>query len=190
MHNNHESINYSSMFGRHVIELLQKRVKKYFLYILTMNIVLQKNQFNIENVNLLKKKTNNVIAGYFTKFIYSSNLFTMNGLYLDFPIYNMVSNIGNKCLNISYQPYEKDNLCYLDYFTNIEGQILDYYNYVNNIRKQGVAILSKKLYSGNIKKILDNNIHPNNIITIKISGIWETDTEIGLAIKLIINIDF
>lgn len=155
-----------------------------------MNVVLQKPHFNIENINLLKKKTNNVISGYFTKFIYSCELFTMNGLYLEFPIHNMVSNIDNKCLNISYQPYEKDNIYHLNFFTIIEGQILDYYNCVNNIRKQGVAILSKKLYSGNIKKILDNNIYPNNIITIKISGIWETETEIGLAIKLIFNTDF
>ena len=155
-----------------------------------MNIVLQKNQFNIENINLLKQKTNNVIAGYFTKFIYSNHLFTMNGLYLNFQIHNMVSNTVNKCLNISYQPYETDNISQLHYFTNVEEQILEYYNCVNNIRKHPVPILSKKIFSGNIKKNLENNIHPNNIITIKISGIWETDTEIGLAIKLVFNRDF
>lgn len=155
-----------------------------------MNVVLQKTQFNIENINLLKKKTNNVIDGYFTKFIYSTNLFTMNGLYLEYVIYNMVRNIDNRYLNISYQPYEKDNISQLNYFTNIEEQILDYYNCVNNIRKHTVAILSKKLYSGNIKKNIDNNINPNNIINIKISGIWETETEIGLAIKLIFNTNF
>lgn len=154
-----------------------------------MNVVLQKNQFNIENINLLKKKANNVISGYFTKFIYSSELFTMNGLYLDFSIYNMVSNIENKCLSISYQPYEKDNMYQVNYLTNIEGQLLDYYNCINNIRKQCVPILSKKLYSGNIKKILDANILPNNVITVKVSGIWETENEIGLAIKMIFNTD-
>lgn len=154
-----------------------------------MNVVLQKNQFNIENINLLKKKTNNVISGYFTKFIYSSELFTMNGLYLDFSIYNMVSNIENKCLSISYQPYEKDNMYQVNYLTNIEGQLLDYYNCINNIRKQCVPILSKKLYSGNLKKILDANILPNNVITVKVSGIWETENEIGLAIKMIFNTD-
>ena len=154
-----------------------------------MNIVLQKNQFNIENINLLKKKVNNVISGYFTKFIYSSELFTMNGLYLDFSIYNMVSNIENKCLSISYQPYEKDNMYQVNSLTSIEGKLLDYYNCINNIRKQCVPILSKKLYSGNIKKILDANILPNNVITVKVSGIWETENEIGLAIKMIFNTD-
>lgn len=154
-----------------------------------MNIVLQKNQFNIENINLLKKKVNNVISGYFTKFIYSSELFTMNGLYLDFSIHNMVSNIENRCLSISYQPYEKDNMYQVNSLTSIEGQLLDYYNCINNIRKQCVPILSKKLYSGNIKKILDANILPNNVITVKVSGIWETENEIGLAIKLIFNTD-
>lgn len=152
-----------------------------------MNVVLQKNQFNIENINLLKKKVNNVISGYFTKFIYSSELFTMNGLYLDFSIHNMVSNIENRCLSISYQPYEKDNMYQVSSLTSIEAQLLDYYNCINNIRKQCVPILSKKLYSGNIKKILDANILPNNVITVKVSGIWETENEIGLAIKMIFN---
>lgn len=152
-----------------------------------MNIILQKNQFNIVNINLLKKKVNNVISGYFTKFIYSSELFTMNGLYLDFSIHNMVSNIENRCLSISYQPYEKDNMCQVSSLTSIEGQLLDYYNCINNMRKQCVPILSKKLYSGNIKKILDANILPNNVITVKVSGIWETENEIGLAIKMIFN---
>ena len=152
-----------------------------------MNIILQKNQFNIVNINLLKKKVNNVISGYFTKFIYSSELFTMNGLYLDFSIHNMVSNIENRCLSISYQPYEKDNMYQVSSLTSIEGQLLDYYNCINNMRKQCVPILSKKLYSGNIKKILDANILPNNVITVKVSGIWETENEIGLAIKMIFN---
>lgn len=152
-----------------------------------MNVVLQKDQFNIENINLLKKRTNNVISGYFTKFIYSSELFTMNGLYLDFSIHNMVSNFENRCLSISYQPYEKDNIYQVNSLTSVEGQLLDYYNCINNIRKQCVPILSKKLYSGNIKKILDANILPNNVITVKISGIWETDNEIGLAIKMVFN---
>ena len=50
-----------------------------------MNIVLHKHQFNIESINLLKKKTNTIIDGVFTKFIYSNEYFTMNGLYLEFP---------------------------------------------------------------------------------------------------------
>ena len=155
-----------------------------------MNIVLHKHQFNVESVNLLKKKTNTIIDGVFTKFIYSNEYFIMNGLYLEFPIYNMACHSDSKYLNITYQPYEKENLSWLHYFTNIEIQILDYYNKVNNICKQNVGILSKKLYSGNIKKCINNHYILNNTITIKISGIWETDTEIGLAIKLLYNTNF
>jgi len=155
-----------------------------------MNIVLHKHQFNIESINLLKKKTNTIIDGVFTKFIYSNEYFTMNGLYLEFPIYNMTCNYDSKYLNITYQPYEKENLTWLHYFTNIEYQVLDYYNKVNNINKQPVDILSKKLYSGNIKKSIDNRCILNNTLTIKISGIWETETEIGLAIKILYNTNF
>lgn len=155
-----------------------------------MNIVLHKHQFNIESINLLKKKTNTIIDGIFTKFIYSNEYFTMNGLYLEFPIYNMTCNSDSKHLHITYQPYDKENLTWLHYFTNVEYQILDYYNKVNNICKQHVDILSKKLYSGNIKKSIDTKCVLNNVLTIKISGIWETESEIGLAIKLIYNTNF
>lgn len=152
-----------------------------------MNIVLPKYQFKIENINLLKKKTNTIIDGVFTKFIYSNEFFTMNGLYLEFPIYNMACNYENKHVTITYQPYEKENLTWLHYFANIEFQLLDYYNSIHNISKQRVDIISTKLYSGSIKKYIDNQSIINNIITIKISGIWETENEIGLAIKILHN---
>tara|TARA_B110000285_G_scaffold7168_1_gene7399 strand:+ start:1191 stop:1658 length:468 start_codon:yes stop_codon:yes gene_type:complete len=153
-----------------------------------MNIVLQLNDFYIGNVNLLKKKKNVVVDGIFTKFTYSNEYFIMNGIYLKFPVINPNIKVDNKMTIMTYSPYEKENIEYLQYISNMELQLLEYYNYTNNIRKTPITILSKKLFSGNIK----SNIYSlsktiNNIITIKISGIWETDNEIGLAIKLIFN---
>ena len=61
---------------------------------------------------------------------------------------------------------------------------------MNRSNKKLVGILTNKLYSGNIRSHLSTRLNINNTLTIKISGIWETNGEIGLAIKLIHNVDF
>jgi hypothetical protein len=154
-----------------------------------MNIVLNKNDFNIENINLLKKRNNTVIEGTFTKFTYSNEYLTMNGIYLQLILSNMVVKNEGKFTTITFQPYDKQNIGYIQYFASIELEILDYYNRQNNTHKKQITVLTNKLYSGNIRLNLSNNPKINNKTTIKISGIWETTNEIGLAIKLIQNVD-
>ena len=154
-----------------------------------MNIVLNQNDFNIENINLLKKRNNTVIEGTFMKFTYSNEYLTMNGIYLQFTISNMVVQHEGKFTTITFQPYDKQNIGYIQYITSIELEILDYYNRLNNINKKQVTVLTKKLYSGNIRLNISNYTKINNKITVKISGIWETTNEIGLAIKLIHNVN-
>lgn len=154
-----------------------------------MNIVLNKNDFNIENINLLKKRNNTVIEGTFTKFTYSNEYLTMNGIYLQLILSDMVLKNEGKFKTITFQPYDKQNIGYIQYITSIELEILDYYNRLNNINKKQVTVLTKKLYSGNIRLNISNYTKINNKITVKISGIWETTNEIGLAIKLIHNVN-
>lgn len=155
-----------------------------------MNIVLNHNNFNIENINLLKKRNNIVIDGTFTKFTYSDENLTMNGIYLQWIVSNMVINCVDKLTTISFQPYDKQNIEYIQSITNIEMAILKYYNSMNNKNKKMIGVLTNKLYSGNIRLNSNNCLKINNILTIKISGVWETEDEIGLAIKMIQNTDF
>jgi hypothetical protein len=154
-----------------------------------MNIVLNQNDFDIENINLLKKRNNTVIEGTFMKFTYSNEYLTMNGIYLQFTVSNMIVQHDSKFTTITFQPYDRQNIKYIQYIANIELEILDYYNRFNNTNKKQITVLNKKLYSGNIRTNLSNSAKINNNITIKISGIWETTNEIGLAIKLIHNVD-
>ena len=155
-----------------------------------MNIVLNHNDFNIENINLLKKRNNTIIEGTFTKFTYSNENLTMNGIYLQLPIHNMVMNQNDKLSAITFSPYDKHNIEYIQHVTKIELDILKYYNNIIASTKKCVSTLSNKLYSGNIRSLLINKSKINNILTIKISGIWETNSETGLAIKLIHNVEF
>ena len=106
-----------------------------------MNIVLYKGEFNLENINLLKKKTNTVVNGTFSKFTYSNEYFIMNGLYLEFKVHNMKIKDDNKSININYQPYDTENIDYLQYISNVELRLLDYYNKIHNINKKPVNIL-------------------------------------------------
>ena len=155
-----------------------------------MNLALNHNDFNIQNINLLKKRNNTIIEGTFTKFTYSDENLTMNGIYLQLVLYNMVLNQDDRIVSLTYQPYDKQNLEYIQYITNVEMDILKYYNNMNASNKKMVGILTNKLYSGNIRSKLSKSSKINNILTIKISGIWETANEIGLAVKIIHNIDF
>ena len=154
-----------------------------------MNIVLNQNDFDIENINLLKKRNNTVIEGSFTKFTYSNECLTMNGIYLQLNFSNMVVKNESKFTSIIFHPYDKQNIGYIQYIAGIELEILNYYNRVKNINKKQIMVLINKLYSGNIRSTLNNYAKINNNITVKISGVWETTNEIGLAIKLIHNVD-
>ena len=102
----------------------------------------------------------------------------------------MVLNQDDKFTAITFQPYDRQNIEYIQYITNVELEILKYYNIMNASNKKFVGILTNKLYSGNIRSHLRKYTKINNILTIKVSGIWETNNEIGLAVKLIHNIDF
>jgi hypothetical protein len=152
-----------------------------------MNLVINTNKFFIDNINLLKQKTNIIVDGNFTKLIYSNEYFIMNGIFLNFPLEILSVNTEPKYNTIFYQPYEKKNYNIIQQLINIESELLDYYKKSNNINKKNVNVLSKKIFTGNFKIYKDekNKIDISNNFIIKISGIWETYSEIGLAIKVI-----
>ena len=153
-----------------------------------MNLILLPSAFNIENVNLLRKKENTVVDGNFSKFTYANELFIMNGMYLLFPVNKLLYTQDAKFIYNTYPPYDKVNLNYIKQMSKIEMEILEYYKHVNNIHKKSIDIISKKLYSGNIRLYsnTNNNFNIKQLI-IKISGIWETRDEVGLAIRLLYN---
>ena len=96
-------------------------------------------------------------------------------------------------LFLQFHPYQEHNLRIIQEFVRIEYNILDYYRRQNHSNKKISNILSKQLYSGCMKVYRDlkkksGNLqeHDNLYYIIKISGIWETVDEVGLAIKLLI----
>ena len=70
----------------------------------------------------------------------------------------------------------------------IERQILQYYQMYYNIQKNSVYILRNQLQKGIIKYYRDNEknyLQASTGYYLKISGIWETQTDIGITFKVI-----
>lgn len=156
-----------------------------------MNIVSNVNQISIYNLFFTDKKKNIIVDGYFTKLIYSNNVYSMNGIYLFLPLSNFSLNSTNiNNIFVNFNPYHKSNAYLIQELTKLEYLILDYYRKNNYTNKKISNILSKQLYSGamklykEVKEPFDCEASKIKLI-IKISGIWETHTEIGLAIKLL-----
>ena len=163
-----------------------------------MNILLNNKDFSLYNIFNCDTKENIIMDGKFTKLLYSNELFTMNGLYFSFPIENItIEKLGNKNI-VKFHPYSQVNLPVVQDFAKIEYRILEHYKYMNKCVRKISNTLSKQMYSGSMKiykelHLFNNNSsNSNNKIVddnsldffLKISGVWETDSEIGLTYKL------
>jgi len=151
-----------------------------------MNICETIHNFDINNIFYLDPIKNTVIDNSnFIRILYSNELLTLNGVYilLNFNNINIINN-NNRikyCINIS------DNTKIINFIKNLEKDILD-----NSIIKNKIQSnkLSDLLMNGYIKNInipfnetkLNNS---NNKFLLKISGIWETETEYGLTYKIL-----
>ena len=152
-----------------------------------MNIILDTNRFSVSNVFFLDKKKNIIIDGDFTKIIYSNHYFTMSCMYFQFSLEpSKIDNILNKTM-VYFQPYGRKNATHIQDISKIEYRIIECYKKANNLHKQLSNILSKQLYTGVIKLFDCSNIsneYSEISIIVKISGIWETENDIGISYKL------
>jgi hypothetical protein len=124
-----------------------------------MNLVLDIEQFDIKNINFYEPVKNTVMNdSSFIRIIYSNKDFLLNGIYIK--------------INISNEPSRKHDI--LEIMETLEKNILKKYN-------------SNKIQTIKLKDQLSYLINKNNLITyiLKISGIWETNSIIGLTYKFI-----
>lgn len=152
-----------------------------------MNIVIDISQIECMNFVFLEKKKNNIVDGYFTKIIYSDPFITFHNIYINFPIhYNYVDKIvvkNNFFFNTSQNMELIKNITYL------EEQIIEYYKKEFHIQKKNNLSLFNQLKSGRIKIYKEYNDEirhdERTSIILKISGIWETNNDIGIAFKFL-----
>jgi hypothetical protein len=159
-----------------------------------MNLLLDITDISIKNFYYQDTKRNVIIDGDFTKIIYSTDHFSMNGSYFDFPIeIHQIEKYGNKT-TIRFNPSSKNNLQIISYFSKLESSLVDAYKQNTHSNSRFVSNLFKQMNSGSMKIYKEFNYHDTNEVIqynntsikciLKISGIWESSNEIGLTFKL------
>ena len=147
-----------------------------------MNIVKYIEQYDENNIYYCDPIKNNVMNNSnFIRIIYSTPLFVLNGinLFLSFNDINVEKYYNKyKCsFNISTH---KD---IIEYIRIIEANLLVNVNIMCKIPQYKIYDQIKngniKIFSENIEKI------SNNLFMLKISGIWETETQYGVTYKFL-----
>ena len=165
-----------------------------------MNILLHVNDVILPQIYFLDKKTNIIMDGVFTKIVFSNHCISMNGLFIDFPIKNVMTNrihskniiqldmVNNKDLFQKLIEIEKQVLYYyVQYFSDLTTDA----QFSNEKRcsiqnKTIIYNLKNQLQSGSIKYYKEHDSYSKNgLYYIKISGIWENYSEIGITFKII-----
>lgn len=139
--------------------------------------------YNPDNFYFLDPKSNLIMEGIFTKMIYTSKHFTMNGLYFYFPIqYSYIEfNPSNKCF--MYFDYDiVQNKALLEIIRKLETQLLLQYANFTNKRKQSSYGLYHQMLTKRLRINDTSNSKTKNIL-LNISGVWENDTQFGITYK-------
>tara|TARA_B000000609_G_C24165452_1_gene346584 strand:+ start:1057 stop:1509 length:453 start_codon:yes stop_codon:yes gene_type:complete len=140
------------------------------------------DKFNIENIYFGDYIKNIVIENsLFIRLFYSTELFTINGVYISFPIVmkTIEHHFKNK-FTCSFSYHENKDV--FEKIKTIESNIL---KKIHIDKKSMEHCISNQFKSGFIK-IFDNKKDHNKIIMFncKISGIWEQSNSYGLTYKL------
>lgn len=151
-----------------------------------MNFTIDRNNFTIDNVLLMDSKKNVIMEGSFTKMNYLSQYLTMNGLFFYIDI-DLKSKCNMEKHYIQYDPYTEYNLPIIQFLSNLEMELLNYYLNSKQKNKKKNTLFSKQLYAGYLKVTPDenrDNLSAKKRLIVKISGIWETSEEIGITYKM------
>jgi hypothetical protein len=146
-----------------------------------MNIVKTLEQYDEDCIYFCDPIKNNIMNdGYFIRIIYSTPIFTLNGIYLSI-------NINHLTIEKYYNKFKCsfDITLYKDLIERlqiIEDNIIKKINIRGKIPQYKIY---EQLKNGNIKIFSENIDKITNTFLLKIAGIWETDMYYGLTYKFI-----
>lgn len=144
-----------------------------------MNLYHNINDIDYKKIFFYKKVINKISHyNYFYKIIYDVNIFTLNCLIINVDIDSYTVIEENNKFRIHIQINEK----FLEYIKEFEKNVLTNIN----INKQNIYSCYKYLLFNKSTYIMDKMPTKINLV-IRISGLWETDTSIGLTTKIYIN---
>ena len=145
-----------------------------------MNIVTDINAFDSNNVYFLDSVKNTIMSdSNFIRIIYSNHLFMLNGIFLKI---NLKITNSDKYYNKYKYTFDYNiNKSEIEKIILIEEIVLRMLNIKN---KFPVFRIGEQLINENIKLFSDipfKNIE--NQFVLKMSGVWESDTEYGIIYK-------
>jgi len=146
-----------------------------------MNIVKTLEQYDDDCVYFCDPIKNNIMNdGYFIRIIYSTPIFTLNGIYLSININHLTIEKYYNKFKCSFDINLYKNL--IESMQTIENNIIKKINIRGKIPQYKIY---EQLKNGNIKIFSENIDKINNTFLLKIAGIWETDMYYGLTYKFI-----
>jgi hypothetical protein len=155
-----------------------------------MNIIIRhcdifgsSEKLNEKKIQFMNSKRNITMDGEFTKILFVTEHFSMDSLFIDFPIELQHEPINkNAALKIN-----TTNNLLINKFSELEKQLINYYKLYKNVNKKSILLLSNNLTNGNVKIFtpLKSYNGIKKTYGIKISGIWESYDSIGLTYKII-----
>ena len=152
-----------------------------------MSVILNSNNFDINKLFFIEEVKNNVKSNsFFSRIIYSTDYFALKNIYLNISIKNVIFK-DQYLKTIVY--FDEKNNDFTELYATEEAILKKFIEYktINKAYKKITPIYSIKSQCGqNFIKIFKNNYNESLInISIKISGIWQTDNNIGLTFKFI-----
>jgi hypothetical protein len=150
-----------------------------------MNVILELEQFDVNNVYFQESVKNTIMDNSnFIRVIYSNSVFMLNGIFIKFNL-NIIH--VEKSFNKFKCIFDKQrNTNEIVAISTIEKDLLSKINIAN---KKPIYRISEQLTNGFIKIFIDNNKLFNNNnqheFILKISGVWENESDYGITYKFI-----
>ena len=149
-----------------------------------MNFAININEYNIDNLFFNEQNKNNIDTN-FIRFIYSTNLYSLNGISLLFEIKHLKY---EKLFNNKYKYFFNihENKEIIQFIKNIEYNIISQFSsHSFHIHKHSTFKLTEQINKGELKIIKneDNTIY--SFFILKISGIWSSNDSYGLTYKIL-----
>ena len=146
-----------------------------------MNIAKRIDQYDNNSVILCDPIKNNIMSeGNFIRILYSTQNITLNGIYIIITLNNITCEKYFSKYRCFFNMLSHKDL--LDKLQIIEENILNKYRTVDKIPQYKIY---EQIKNGNIK--IFNDVGNKSICSfiLKISGIWETQSNYGLTYKFI-----
>lgn len=154
-----------------------------------MNFVLDYSQFNIHNIHFLDTKKNIIIDGIFTKMVYLDDFVSLNSIYIMFPCkYYVDRSINRNNVMFSLNTLENQEIIQLE--IDILTSYMKHYQIHN---KRMNTSLASQIMNGRTRLYKEGSTYNGDThvssecpeIVLKISGVWETEEEIGITHKFV-----